>query len=137
MKPKKADGPFEVCAEMISYSGEIGVSVMVELCHCVWDGKGMPDEWQTSVLIPIFKGKGDVRNCNTYRGVKLLEHAMNIIKRVLERIQKLVNTDLMQFGFMPGRGKTDALFVVQRMQEKYRDKKKKLYMGLWILKGIS
>ena len=34
----------------------------------------------------------------------------------------------MQFGFMPGRGTTDALFVIQRMQEEYRDKKKKLYM---------
>ena len=49
------------------------------------DGKGMPDEWQTSVLVPFFKGKGDVRNCNIYRRVKLLEHAMKIVQRVLER----------------------------------------------------
>ena len=34
----------------------------------------------------------------------------------------------MQFGFMAGRETTDALFVVQRMQEEYRDKKKKLYL---------
>ena len=34
----------------------------------------------------------------------------------------------MQFGFMPERGTTDALFVVRRMQEGYRDKKKKLCM---------
>ena len=34
----------------------------------------------------------------------------------------------MQFVFMSGRGETDALFVVQRMQEEYRNKKKKLYM---------
>ena len=27
---------------------------------------------------------------------------------------------------MPGRGMTDALFIVQRLQEEYRDKKKKL-----------
>ena len=33
----------------------------------------------------------------------------------------------MQFGFMPGRGTTDALFIVRRMQEECRDKKKKLY----------
>ena len=93
------------------------------------DGKGMTDEWQTSVLVPIFKGKGDVRNCNTYRGVKLLEHPVKIVERVLEgRIRELVNIDSMQFDFMPGRGMTDALFVARRMQEEYRDKKKKLYM---------
>ena len=33
IKPGKATGPSEVCAEMISASGEVGVSVMVELCH--------------------------------------------------------------------------------------------------------
>ena len=41
---------------MISASGEVGVSVMVELCQRV-DGKEMLDEWQASVLVPIFKGK--------------------------------------------------------------------------------
>ena len=29
---------------------------------------------------------------------------------------------------MPGSGTTDALFVIRRMQEKYSEKKKKLYM---------
>ena len=29
---------------------------------------------------------------------------------------------------MPGREATDAFFVARRMQEEYRDKKKKLYM---------
>ena len=62
--------------------------------------------------------KGDVRNCIAYRGIKLLEHAMKIVDRVLERrIRELVNIDSMQFGFMPGRKTTDALFVARKMQE--------------------
>ena len=82
------------------------------------DRKGM-----LGVLVPVFKKKGDVRNCNTYGGVKLLEHAMKLIERVRERrIQESVNVNLMQFGCMPGRGMTNVLFVVRRMQEKYRDK---------------
>ena len=114
---------------MISACGEVGVCVMVKLYQGVLDGKGMPDKCQTNVLVPIFKGKGDVSNCNTYRGVKLLELAMKIVERLLEkRIRELVNIDSMQFGFMPGREKTDTSFVVRRMQEEYRDKKKKLYM---------
>ena len=44
MKPGKAAGPFEVCAEMISTSGEVGASVIVELCQRVLDGKKMTDE---------------------------------------------------------------------------------------------
>ena len=56
------------------------------------------------MLVRFFKLKEDVKNCNTYRGVKLLEHAMKIVERVLKRrIRELVNTDSMPFGLMPGR----------------------------------
>ena len=52
----------------------------MELCQRVLDGRGMPDEWKTSVIVPIFKGKGDVMSCGSYRRVKLLEHAMKIVE---------------------------------------------------------
>ena len=35
----------------------------------------------------------------------------------------------MQFGFMKGKGTTDAIFIVRQMQEKFRVKVKKLYFG--------
>ena len=34
-----------------------------------------------------------------------------------------------QFGFMPRRGTTDAIFVVRQLQEKYLAKKKNLYLA--------
>ena len=109
-------------------SGEIGVKVMMELCQRVLDGRGMPDEWKTSVIVPIFKGKGDVISCGSYRGVKLLEHAMKIVEKVLERrTRTLVNLNEMQFGYIPGKGTVDAIFIVRRMEE-YQKKNKKLYM---------
>ena len=37
---------------------------MMRLCQCSLNGKGMLNEWQTSVLVPILKEKGDVRNFN-------------------------------------------------------------------------
>ena len=43
MKPGKTAAPSKVYAEMISASGEVGVSVMVELCQHVLHEKGMPD----------------------------------------------------------------------------------------------
>ena len=114
MKSGKATGTSDVSVEMIVASGEIGVIVMMELCQRVLDGRGMPDERKTSVIVPIFKGKGDVMSCGSYRGVKLLEHAMKIVERVLERrIRTLVNLNEMQFGFMPGKETVDAIFIVR------------------------
>ena len=57
MKSGKATGPSQVSAEMIVASGEIGLKVMMELCQRVLDRRGMLDEWKTSVIVPIFKGK--------------------------------------------------------------------------------
>ena len=55
-------------------------------------------------------------NCGSYRGLKLLEHGMKIIERVLERrIRAIVDFDEAQFGFMPGKGTIDALFLVRRL----------------------
>ena len=59
----------------------------------------MPDEWKTSVIVPIRKGKGDVMSCGSYRKVKLLEHAMKIVERVLgRRIQMLVNLNKLSYN---------------------------------------
>ena len=128
MKLGKAAGPSEVNIDMIMASGKFGVGVLKKLYQGVLDGKGMPEEWKTSVVVPIFKGKEDVMNCGAYRGVKLLEHAMKIVERVLEeRIRELlVKVGDMQFGYMPGKGTTDALFILRRMQEEFRGRKKKL-----------
>ena len=71
MKLGKAAGPSEVNKDMIIANGKFGVGVMKKLCQRVLDGKGMPEERKTSVVVPIFKGKGDVMDCGAYRGVKL------------------------------------------------------------------
>ena len=129
LKAGKSSGPTEVCAEMIVASGTKGVDVMLELAQSVIDGNGIPDDWKCSVMVPIFKGKGDTMSCGSYRGVKLLEHAMKVVERILEkRLRSIAGVDEMQCGFMPGKGTTDALFTVRRLQEEYRAKNKKLFM---------
>ena len=35
-----------------------------------------------------------------------------------------MSIDNMQFGFMPGKGATDAIFIMQQVQEKHQSKKK-------------
>ena len=59
---RKAPGTTEVYAEMILVSGDVANRVLAELYHRILDAKGMPEDWATSVAIPIFKGRGDIMN---------------------------------------------------------------------------
>ena len=53
---------------------------------------------------------------------------MKVLERVLEkRIRCQVSIDNTQFGFIPGKGTTDAIFIMPYVQEKHQAKKKKLY----------
>ena len=46
-----------------------------------------------------------------------------------KRIRCQVSIDNMQFGFMPGKGTTDAILIMRQVQEKHQAKKKKLYLS--------
>ena len=85
----------------------------------------MPSAWRQSILIPIFKGKGDIQECKIYRGIKLLSHAFKIWERVVDRrIRQCTNIHESQFGFMPGRSTTDAIFTLKQTIEKHREGQK-------------
>jgi len=46
--------------------------------------------------------------CGSYRGIKLLEHAVKVVERILEqRIWQQIDIDDTQFGFMKGKGTTE------------------------------
>ena len=65
-------------------------------------------------------GKGDALDRGNYHGLKLTEQAMKIIERIVDGlIRRVVSIDDYQFGFVPERGNTDGICVVQQLQEKY------------------
>ena len=41
-----------------------------------------------------------------------------ILKR---RLRKLITVNNMQYGFSSGKGTTDAVFIIQQLQEKHQD----------------
>ena len=56
-------------------------------------------------------------------------------ERVIERLMRQeVGIDEMQFGFIPGCGSTNAIFILRQLQEKYLAKKKNLYFAIVDLK---
>ena len=108
-------------------SGEAGVELFTELFNNIVKEEKVPSDWEMSIIINCFKGKGDAVERGNFRGLKLLEHLMKVFERVLEKyIRETVNIDEMQFGFMPGRGTTDAIFITRQIQEKFLAKKKDL-----------
>ena len=64
MKTEKAPGPSEASLELIAASGGVGIQVMAEICQKVLFGFGMSAEWALSIMVPIFKGKVDIRSCS-------------------------------------------------------------------------
>ena len=130
MKSDKSSGPTGVAAEMLKASGESGVRWMTDLLNAVIKKGNIPEDWSKSWMVSIYKGKGDALECNSYRGIKLLEHAMKVFERVIEaRLREKVDIDDMQFGFRAGKSTTDAIFIVRQLQEKYLEKKRELWMA--------
>jgi len=130
IKRHKAPGLTGFVAEMIQATGDIGTQWLLDLFNGIVKEGCIPEDWKSSVVLPIYKGKGGPRECGSYRGIKVLEHAMKVVERIFEhRIRQQIEIDDMQFGFMKGKGTTDAIFVARQMQENFRVKGKNLYFG--------
>ena len=72
---------------------------------------------------------GDALERGNYCSLKLTEQVMKVLERIVDGlIRQMVSIDDSQFGFVPGRGTTDAIFVVRQLQ-KYLAANKRLYMA--------
>ena len=83
------------------------------MCQVAWKLGKTPREWQTNVIIPIFK-KGDRKQCTNYRGISLLSLPGKVYAKCLERkCREIVESKLedSQCGFRPGRSTTDQIFT--------------------------
>ena len=81
-------------------------------------------------MLNLYKGKGEALDRGSHRGLKLTDQVMKLLEWIPDSyISKMVNIDEMQFGFVPGRGTTDTIFVVRQLKEKYIAANKQL---LWL-----
>ncbi|KAK3521199.1 hypothetical protein QTP70_000483 [Hemibagrus guttatus] len=127
MKSGKAVGPDDIPVEVWKCLGEAAVEFLASLFNRILESEKMPEEWR-SVLVPIFKNKGDVQICSNYRGIKLMSHTMKVWERVVEaRLRKVVEICEQQYGFMPRKSTTDAIFALRILMEKYRDGQRELH----------
>ena len=66
MKKGKAVGPDELPVEVWSCMGKMGIKFLTRLFNRLLVSEQMPEEWRRSVLIPIYKTKGDAQCCGNY-----------------------------------------------------------------------
>ena len=79
---------------------------------------------ETSIIIPLYKNKGDIQDRNNYKGIKLLSHTMKLRERGSKR--RLIKDILIsenQFGFMLGISTTEAIHLKRRLMKLCSDKK--------------
>ena len=109
MKNGKGAGLSGIVTEVLKASRDNGVRLVADLANDMIRNGTIPSDWENSFIINIYKGKGDALIRGNCRDVKLLDHVMKGIERVMEKIirERLFIND-MQFAFMPGWGTTDA-----------------------------
>ena len=107
---------------LIHHLGESGVDMMHEILKRVWEEEQMPEEWKKSAIVPIYKQNGDPREYRNFRGITLLEYGLKMFEKILKRrLRKLITVNNMQYGFSSGKGTTDAVFIIQQLQEKHQE----------------
>ncbi|TWW80933.1 hypothetical protein D4764_01G0007480 [Takifugu flavidus] len=106
-------------AEVAEALDVVGLSWLTRLCNIAWTSRAVPLDWQTGVVVPLFK-KGDRRVCSNYRGITLLSLPGKVYSGVLERrVCRIVEPRIQgeQCGFRPGRGTVDQLYTLSRVFE--------------------
>ena len=61
---------------------ELSPILMSIFNYCIQSGT-IPDEWKFSIVLPLFKNKGNADDCNNYRGISLLSPIAKIFETLL------------------------------------------------------
>lgn len=117
-------------SERRTNGGQI-VDLLTRLFNTIPESERMPDAWRRGLLVPIFKTKDDVQSCSSYRSTRLIRHIMKVWERVVDvSLRQEVLMSVQQFGFVPRKSTTDAIFGLRALVEKYGDSQKELHCVL-------
>ena len=89
----------------------------------MWKTKEIPGKWGLSKLIALWKGtsKGKITDPKAYPGIQIVSSLCKILVIViLERLCKWYDLNLLdqqKQGFRSGRGTTDGIYIVKRIQQ--------------------
>ena len=119
LKREKAAGPDGLPPAFFKDGGESLITALTDLLGTVWKCQEVPEDWRSSVIIPIFK-KGSRVCCENHRGISLVSVASKLLTGII--LRRLVNARERQIrenqaGFRPGRGCIDHIFTLRQILE--------------------
>ena len=122
LQNRKAGGASGILPEMVkaAWCEDTFRCRLMELVEDVWKESSVPCDRRDVILVPIPK-KGNLTNCDNWRGISLLEVVGKVVARVIqERLQKIAEEELpeSQCGFRKGRSCADMIFTVRQLVEK-------------------
>jgi len=85
----------------------------------------LPDEWKKGILIKLPK-KGDLTNCNNWRGITLLSSPSKILSRIKGYTDNKLRRK--QMGFHKGRSCTDQVNNLRIILEQFTEFQSPLYI---------
>ena len=125
----KASGGDGIPVELFQVPKYDAVKVLHSICQQIWKTQQWPQDWKSSVFIPIPK-KGNAKKCSNYCTVVLISYASKVMLKTLQaRPQQYVNHELpdVQPGFRKGRGTRDQIANIRWIIDKAREFQKNIY----------
>ena len=107
----KAPGPDGIPPEALQADSDETATALLPLFKKIWNKGEFPHDWKEGHLVKLPK-KGDLSNCNNYRGITLLSIPGKVFNRILlERIKEAIDKQLRdeQAGFRKNRSTIDQI----------------------------
>jgi len=115
LKNGKAPGEDEIASECLKKGGPCLLNQLHKLINIIWEQEETPESWRVSVLCLVFK-KGDIMECENYRGISLLNTTYKILSNILLiRINSYIKEIIGEYqaGFMIGRSTVDRIHIIK------------------------
>ena len=77
----KASGGDRIPAELFQILKDDAVKVLHSIYQQIWKTHQWPQDWKTSVFIPIPK-KGNAKECSNYHTIALISHASKVMLKI-------------------------------------------------------
>ena len=102
----KASGGDGIPVELFQILKDDAMKVLHSICQQIWKTQQWPQDWKSSVFIPIQK-KSNAKKCSNYRTIALISYTTKVMLKILQaRLQQYMNHEHpdVQAGFRKGRG---------------------------------